>query len=354
MLYEGAWVQGISPRRNPNPDLRWEQKNEINVGLDFSLFNFRLSGSVDWYQRDTKDLLYEYAVPVPPYLFGRLVANVGHMRNNGVEVQLTYDVVRIAGLRWTTNANWSANSNKLVSLSNEVFVTGDCFTPEGHTGEPIQQSTHRVCEGKPIGDFYGWESVDIDDNGEWIVLDSAGTRIPMDAATENDRHVLGNGLPDYYLAWNNTVRVKNFDLSINMRGAFGHQILNFQRMYYENPTILEYNMLESALEPVYGKELLNYDLAYVSYYVEDGDYWKVDNVTLGYTFGAGQLPFLSKALSGARLYVSGRNLYTLTGYKGLDPEVTLYGTNDGLSPGLDSRDKYPTTRTFSAGLSLTF
>lgn len=354
MLHEGDWVQGISPSRNPNPDLRWERKDEINVGLDFSLLDFRLSGSLDWYRRDTRDMLYNYSVPVPPYLFGSILANVGHMQNRGVEAQLTYDVVRSAGLRWTTSANWSANSNKLVSLSNEVFQTGDCFTPQGHTGEPIQQSTHRVCVGQPIGNFYGWKSVDIDDNGAWVVLDSAGNRIPMDAATENDRRVLGNGIPDWYLSWNNTLHFKNLDFTVNMRGAFGHQILNYQRMYYENPTILEYNMLESALEPVYGKRLLNYDLAYVSYYVEDGDYWKIDNVTLGYTVGRAQLPFLRDVLSGARFYVSGRNLHTFTGYKGLDPEVSLYGTNDGLSPGLDSRDKYPTTRTFSAGLSLTF
>ncbi|MFW6206000.1 MAG: SusC/RagA family TonB-linked outer membrane protein, partial [Gemmatimonadota bacterium] len=149
---------------------------------------------------------------------------------------------------------------------------------------------------------------------------------------------------------NTAVRYKNWDLDVNMRGAFGHQILNFQRLFYENPTNTEYNMLQSALEPVYGEEMLDYELDYVSYYVEDGDWWKVDNVTLGYSFEPNQLFALSDFVSSARVYVSGRNLLTLTGYKGMDPEVST----SGLAPGNDPRDTYPTTRTFSMGMSLTF
>jgi hypothetical protein len=297
-------------------------------------------------------MLYNYSVPVPPYLYGSMLANVGQMRNEGIEASLTYDVIRRPDFRWTTSANWSTNRNKLVKLSNDVFQAGDWFTA-GYTGEPIQLSTHRVDVGGPIGNFYGFESVDIDDDGKWIVLDSAGNRISIDDVNENDRRILGNGLPKHYVGWNNTVQWKGFDLNVNMRGAFGFQILNFQRMFYENPTILQYNMLESAFDPVYGKRTVNYDLAYVSYYIENGDYWKIDNVTLGYTFDQNQLPLVSNVVSSARLYLSGRNLLTLTGYKGMDPEVSVFGL-DGLSPGNDQRDTYPTTRMFTAGVSLTF
>jgi hypothetical protein len=128
-------------------------------------------------------------------------------------------------------------------------------------------------------------------------------------------------------------------------------------MYYENPKIRQYNMLQSAFEPIYGKTkadgtpiLLNHDLSYVSYYIEDGDFIKLDNATIGYTFGAGQLGRLSSVLSGARLYVSGRNLLTITGYKGMDPEVNT----QGLAPGQESRDTYPTIRRFTAGLTFNF
>ena len=351
-LYNGEWVQGLSPSRNPNPDLKWERKGEIDIGTDFAMFDSRLSGSVDFYRRDTKDMLYNYDVPVPPYLFGSILANVGEMRNEGVEASLSYDVIRRPDLHWTTSANWSTNRNKLVKLSNAVYRTDDSFFP-GYTGEPVQTSTHRVDVGGPIGNFYGFESVDIDDNGVWIVLDSVGNRISIADAKEKDKHVIGNGLPKHYVAWNNSVRFKSFDLNVNMRGAFGFQILNFQRMFYENPSVTQYNMLHSALDKVYGKHILAYPLAYVSYYVEDGDYWKVDNITLGYTLSPQLLGPVSNVLTGARVYVSGSNLFTLTGYKGMDPEVSLFGL-DGLSPGNDQRDTYPTTRMFTAGVSLTF
>jgi TonB-linked SusC/RagA family outer membrane protein len=349
-LYNGQWVQGLAPNRNPNPNLRWEEKHELNTGVDVSMFADRLSATVDVYRRETKNMLYNYAVPVPPNLFGSILANVGTMKNSGIEAQLSYDVLRSRNLRWTTSANWSTNSNELVTLSNEQFKTpNDCIL-RGGTGEPIQTSTHQICVGGPIGNFYGWKSIDIDDKGEWIIEDSSGAPKPIRQARPNDRQVLGNGIPKQYAAWNNTVRFRNVDLELNMRGAFGFQILNYLRMYYENPKVTQYNMLKSAYHNVYGKRPVNYDLAYVSYYVEDGDYWKLDNATLGYTLGNRVLGPLSQSMRNARIYVSGRNLLTLTGYKGLDPEVPT----TGLEPGQDQRDQYPTTRMFTAGMNLSF
>lgn len=345
MLVDGNWVQGISPVRNPNPDLRWEQKEEINVGVDFALFNDRLTGTYDIYQRDTKDMLWNYSVPVPPYLFGNILANVGHIRNYGMEASLKYTAVQTENVLWNTSVNYSTNSNRLVSLSDELFETANDFFYAGYTGEPIQQSTHRVDIGGPIGNFYGWDSVDITDDGEWIIRNGEGELLLASEAGPGDRTVLGNGIPDHFLSWNNTFQYRNLDLNVTMRGAFGHQILNFQRMYYENPRVIQYNMLQTAFDDVYGKARLNQDLAYVSYYIEDGDYWKIDNVTLGYTFDLSR--FL---ISNARVYASGRNLITLTGYKGMDPEVNFSGTD----PGSDQRDKYPTTRTFTLGVNLTF
>ena len=350
---------GSGSGQNPNPDLRWEKKEELNIGADFSLFDYRLSGTLDYYKRDTKDMLYDYDVPVPPYLYGQILANVGHMRNTGVEASLTYDVLRGSDLKWRTSVNGSTNSNKLLSLSNDVFETAECINT-GYTGEPIQTTTHRLCIGGPIGNFYGFESVDINDAGEWMVKDSAGTSvIPYSEAGANDRRILGNGIPKYFLAWNNSAQWKDFDLNVNMRGAFGFQILNFGRLYYENLNNTQYNMLHSAFDKVYGKAVLDYPLVYVSYYVENGDYWKVDNVTLGYTLDQSVLPgFLGSVAQSARLYVAGRNLLTLTGYKGLDPEVRAAPVdNQGrstLDPGVDHRDQYPTMRTFTIGINLVF
>lgn len=343
-LYDGNWIQPLVPVRNPNPDLRWEKKEEYNFGLDFAVWR-RINGSIDLYQRDTRDMLYNFPVPVPPNLFGSTIANAGRMRNRGIEILLNYDIIRTKDFNLSSNITWSYNKNTLLSISNDLYKTTNDFFFTGHTGEPIQVTTHKVEVGQPVGDFYGYKSIDIDDDGKWIIEGEDGKPKPIDDAQPDDRKVLGNGIPKHTAGWNLAVRYKKLDLSVNMRGQFGYQILNYQRMYYENPTIKQYNMLKSAFDNVYGKRQLNNPLAYVSYYIEDGDHWKVDNVTLGYNLNVGG----SKYFKQARVYASALNLLVLTGYKGIDPEVSRLG----LEPGNDSRDKYPTTRTFTLGVNFT-
>ena len=345
-LYQGEYVQGISPTRNPNPDLHWERKEEVNLGIDVSMLDERLSGSIDVYRRKTEDMLWNYNVPVPPYLYESIIANVGAMRNRGLEVALEYDVYQNEDFNWTTSANYSTNSNRLLSLSNELFETTNNYFDTGSAGDPIQMSTHRVEVGKSIGNFYGYEAVDIDENGEWIILGSNGERMPIGEATLDEQRYLGNGIPSHHLSWNHSGRYRNFDFQINMRGAFGFQILNFTRMHHENPTVVGENVLEEAYDAVYGKQQLAYPLTYVSHYLESGDYWKIGSVTLGYTLGLDRLG----PISDARVYLSGRNLYTFTGYQGIDPEVS----SAGLTPGNDRRLKYPSTRTYTLGINLSF
>jgi len=343
-LYNGEWVRKLVPSRNANPDLRWEKKEEFNIGLDFDLFNNRFGGSIDIYNRLTKDALWNYNVPTPPYLYGTIMANVGKIRNRGFETLLKFIPFRNNNFNWQADITYSTNKNKLVSLTSDKFQTTNDYFYEGYTGEPIQIETHRVKIGGPIGEFYGLKSVDITDDGIWIIEKPDGSRIPATESSTDDRQVLGNGIPKHYLSFNNHFVYRNWDLSINMRGAFGFQILNFSRMFYENPTI-GYNMLDAAFDKVYGKAVLSDVQRYVSYYVEDGDYWKIDNITLGYTF-----PLKNKYINNLRIYTSGLNLFTFTGYKGIDPEVQ----QTGLSPGNDDRDKYPTTRTFTFGVNVTF
>jgi len=145
------------------------------------------------------------------------------------------------------------------------------------------------------------------------------------------------------------VEFRNFDLSVNFRGAFGHQVLNMQSLYYDNPVNRSYNVLKTAFDPIDGKELKN-SLVYVSHYIEDADYLKIDNVTLGYTFN----PSSIKGISNLRVYFSGLNLHTFTGYRGIDPEAVSYYGDYTFAPGMDHRDKYPSTRTYTLGLNVTF
>ncbi len=342
--YQGDWIQGLQPGQNPNPDLRWEQKREYNLGIEFSMFNHRFGGSIDIYRRYTSDMLWNFSVPVPPFLFGSMLANVGETENSGIEVFLRAVPVRTRDFEWRTNVSYSTNENRLVSLSDDTYQTDHDFFSAGHTGEPVQEWTHRVRIGGPIGNFWGYKSVDIDENGRWIIETPEGDHIPIDESSPDDKQVLGNGIPKHVLGWNHQFRYRQFDLDVSMRGAFGYQILNFARLFYENPRITHYNMLQSAFDDVYGKRELNNDLAYVSYYIEDGDYWKIDNISLGYTFDVEQLPNIRNA----RVYVAAQNFFTITGYKGIDPEVNF----GGLSPGLDHRDKYPTTKTITVGVNI--
>ena len=346
-LNNGVWVPELLPSQNPNPDLKWEKKTEFNIGVDFSILNNRISGTFDYYNRKTKDMLYQYNVPTPPYLYSSIYANVGVMQNKGYEAMLNFVPITSKNFQWNSSIYGSHNDNRLVQLSNGLYQTTVDFFDAGYTGEPIQTSTHRVQVGKPIGNFYGYKVVDITNDGKWVYATNDGkTTLDKDA---NNKRVLGNGIPKYYAGWNNTVRYKNISLSVTMRGAFGFQNLNFQRMYYENPTITQYNSLRSAYDKVFGKAQLNDVLEYTSYYIENGSYWKIDNVTLGYNFNVH-----NKVIKSARVYASTLNTFTITKYKGLDPEVMIQDNNQPLAYGDDGRDKYPTTRTYTLGVNLTF
>ncbi|MDO7848481.1 TonB-dependent receptor [Hymenobacter sp. M29] len=349
-LSNGTWVPVLAPSSNPNPNLRWEEKQEVNIGLDFSLYKGRVSGTVDYYRRRTNGLLYDYPVPSPPNLYGSITANVGSIENKGLEVQLNVVPVQTSKFAWNSTFNFSTNNNRLLSLTNDLYTLTNNYFNTGYTGEPIQTYTSRVQVGDKLGNLYGFKVVDVTNDGKWIYETKSGERVAYDqfAHKDEDKQVLGNGLPRYYGGWNNSFRYGPLDLSVTMRGAFGFQILNVQRMYYENTGITQYNRLRSAYEPVFGKAVLNtaMPLEYNSYYVENGDYWKIDNITLGYNFK----PEVVKYVKNLRVYVSTLNTFTITKYKGIDPEVNRLG----LAPGVDDRDKFPTVRTFTAGLNVTF
>ncbi|PKB18988.1 SusC/RagA family TonB-linked outer membrane protein [Flavobacterium sp. 5] len=345
---DGKWVKGLQPTRNPNPDLRWEKTTEVNIGLDFGFLDNRISGSFDVYSKKTSDMLFNYNVPTPPYLATGMTANVGKMENKGFEILLNTIPVKTENFVWNSSMTFSHNKNELTSLSNDLYKIEGDYLNVGNTGDPISFTTHRLEVGQSIGNFWGLKSVDITNDGKWIVELPDGTRKTLTTAMYNDANMqyLGNGVPQYYAGWTNTFSYKKFDLSVVLTGAFDFQILNTQRMFYENPTIA-YNMLDSAYDKVYDNAVLSYNQTYVSYYIEQGDYVKVDNVTLSYNFDV--KPF--KFLSAMRLYVSGNNLATFTKYKGLDPEIKR---EDPLSQGMDNRDKYPSTRGLTLGLNVTF
>lgn len=347
----GNWIQTIVPASNPNPDLKWEEKKETNIGLDFVSWGGRLSGSIDYYNRDIDGLIYEYGVPTPPNLYNKTMANGGTMRNRGMEVLVTVIPVQNKDFEWSTTGTFSLNSNKLISLSGSIFKSDYDYFNTGtveYSGQVAD--SHRVQVGESIGNFYGFKVVDVDSEGRWIYEDRNGELVNYKDFTHapEDKHVIGNGLPKWYAGWNNTLRYKNFDLNVTMRGAFGFQIINGGRMNYENVKNSRFeNRLKSVNDLVFGKHTLSPEVEpeFNSYYVEDGDYWKIDNITLGYSFGQ-----VGKYIKSLRIYGSVLNALTITGYKGIDPEVST----DGLTPGYDTRDRYPSVRSFTFGVNVKF
>lgn len=345
----GTWVPTIVPSSNPNPYLRWEEKHETNVGIDFSLFKGRIGGSIDLYSRRTKGLLYDYPVPSPPNLYNTTTANVGTMLNKGLEIMLNLIPVQTKEFVWNSSINFSTNHNELVSLDNDLYKLTNNFFNAGFLND-AGDATHRIQVGERIGNFFGYKVTDITDDGKWIYQLPDGKNVNYDNMEFKDENkmILGNGLPKYYAGWNNNFRYKNVELGVTMRGAFAFQILNSQRVYYENPTITQFNQLKAAHEKIFGKAVLNLPgvVEWNSYYIENGDYWKIDNITLAYNLNTPALRYFKAA----RIYAATLNALTITKYKGIDPEVNRLG----LNPGTDERDRYPSVRTYTIGVNLTF
>lgn len=348
----GEWLPGLSVASNPNPDLKWEKSTEFNVGLDWSVLDDRLGGSIDVYNKKTTDLLFYYSVPTPPNLYNTTFANGGSVRNRGFEIAVNAVPVRTKDFEWKTVVTLSHNESKLLSLSNELYET-ESYKNVGGLGEPINTTTHRMEEGRPLGEFWGLKSVGVSENGLFLIEKPDGEVVEFTTAYATDdayKQYLGNGLPKFYLGWNNTFTYKNWDLSMQFTSQLGFKILNEPRAYYENNSIA-YNRLKSVEDAPYGGQ---YTLSssqaqtFVSYYLEDGDFLKLTNLTIGYTF---PIKKTNKYIKGVRAYLSGDNLFCITGYSGLDPELSnWYPTYAGI----DARDKYPSIRSFTFGLNLTF
>jgi TonB-linked SusC/RagA family outer membrane protein len=342
-VYDGKIIKGVVPSQNYNPDLHWEEKHEWNIGIDFALFSNRITGNADVFNRTTKDLLWNYTVPVPPNMVTTTLANGATIENKGFEALVTAVPVQKNKLRVEVSGNISYSKNKIVSLSSGVYSADEIWS--GWTGSPIQQSTHRLAVGEEVGNFYGWKVDSLSSKGIWYyVTDSMGS---TSTPAGGDKMILGNGIPKIFAGLNTTVTYGGFDLYIGLRGAFKFQVYNQYRSHYENLSVLSTrNIPRSTLEPQMNGYLVRQAPAYNNHYIENGDFVKIDNISLGYTFNNLQKIRVSRL----RIYASVMNLYTFTKYSGLDPEVDFMG----LNPGIEYYDTYPKTTTYTAGLKVIF
>ncbi|MDR0892348.1 MAG: SusC/RagA family TonB-linked outer membrane protein [Mediterranea sp.] len=347
IYYKGKWYTGWGPNINPNPNLKWEKGVNWNIGIDFALFG-KLSGSFNYYSRKQQDLLGDYDVSTPPYLWGTIYANVGTMRNTGFEFQLTYDAIRTKDFSWTTTLVGATDNNKFLHFSNQIFHGQSYYDlcSMSNPGSPGQLV--RIQEGQRVGNFFTYRYAGVDDTGNWLVYNKDNEVIPISNATTSDKAVTGNGLPWVTASWNNVFTYKNFDLTLFFTGAFGFDIYNIHDMYF---ALQRVNASYNTMMKSYTKNaaLTNADNCNIDYFIEKGDYVKLDMCSLGYTLN---LP-KNKWLDRVRVYATARNLFTITGFSGIDP--AQYPVN-GLTPSTfnGSNKYYPSTRQFMLGAQISF
>lgn len=344
--YNGKYFQVWGPGKNVNPNLRWEKGKNWNVGLDFSLFNSRVYGSINYFNRTQQDLLGNYKVSVPPYLHDETFVNVGTMKNSGFELDVNIRAVDTHDFGYDINLIASTMSNKFVDFSNSEYVGQDYYDVCG-TEDPYPfYNLQRIEKGESLGNYYMWRYAGHTTDGEWLVYDKDGDIIRASQASDADRQQVGNGMPKLTLSMSHNFRYKNFDLSLFFRGAFFYDIFNIHDFYYATR-----NFTGNRLEKAYGK---NFQIApganpvVCDYFLERGDYLKLDMATLGYTFMPKNWRFCDRI----RVYATGKNLFTLTKFSGVDPST--YQVN-GLTPGAQgSRTYFPSTRQIIAGVQIDF
>lgn len=344
---DGSLLTAFKISQNANPNLKWESTSMLNVGLDFSLFNGRVGGTVEWYNKKTSDMLYFYKVPTPTYVYDKIQANVGDMTNKGIEFMLNVDVVRGKEFSWNTSINLSHNKNEITRLSNDYYTTDRIYTGDPWIRGASGVTSHVIEEGRPVGQFYMLKCIGLTDDGKYIIEDQNDDG----QITDDDRTYVGDAQPDLTFGWNNTFTYKQWDMSFFLRGTIGNKVLNNPRAAYGNNTYISgANALDDELIFKMGESS-----RVCSYYLENGSFARLDNMSIGYIFDTKKINWLDKA----RIYVAAQNLFVITGYKGLDPEVELFrgeATDDdaGLSPGIEPRNYMPKARTFTLGVNLTF
>ena len=343
-LIDGQWINGYAPSLNANPDLAWEKSKAFNIGLDFVTLNNRLRGSIEYFDRRSEDLLYNYAAPQPPFIYNTILVNVGTTKNTGLEVSLEYDVLSKSALKWTTGVNWSTGDTKLTKLSSDAYQMAylDLYRKPG---VGTNEYFFRVEEGGKIGQFYGYEHAGIDENGLLLVYDNDGNAKPAAQADPSWKRDIGNGAPKHFLSWSNSFRYKNWDLSTLFRGAFGYKIFNMRKYGMGLIGCGTDNVLRTAYTD--DADVLSSGGIISSYFLENGNYFKLDNVTLGYNY----TPKNRQLVESLRVYVTAKNLFTLTSYKGNDPSIV---TSTGITPGVDSNSAYPQATQLSLGVTVRF
>ncbi len=339
----GAQVGSYGPIQGGNPDLKWERTATTNIGLDFTVLKGKLSASVDWYNKTTTGMIFNYSVSAALVPGGKIWANGGGINNKGIELSLNATPVSAGDFSWTTSLNLAHNVNKITSLLNPITNKQDSIgyaDPEGkgQTGSTLQL----LKAGNPLGQFFTlqYAGKDASGNSQFVAGDKTLTTAPV---IGKDYHLAGNAQPTLLMGWTNTFRYKAFDLNVFFRGVFGNKIFDATRAdLFSVNTATTNNILADAAGDKSTDAKNGY---YSTRFIENGSYVRLDNATLGYS-----VKNISQYIKSLRFYVSANNLFVITGYKGIDPEIN----QGGAAPGVDYNNFYPKTRTILFGVNVSF
>ena len=349
-VYDGKTYRTYGATKNANPDLKWETTSMLNVGLDFGFMKNRINGTIEVYNKKTKDLIWGYPVPTTQYVYGWMDANVGEMTNKGIEFTINIDAIRTKDFNWMTTINLSHNKNTVDKMQNDVFHTTNLTQGDPDVaGVSANGWTQRIMEGESIGTFYTYlYAGTINGRSEYYVLDENGNK--TGETTNNpsikDRAITGCAQPKLTAGWNNSLSYKNWNLNAFITGVFGNDVYDSPRAHYTSAQMFSdgKNVLKEFLSNPAGDASGSLPS---DRYIEKGTYVRLQSLSLSYTFRN----CFDNWIQDLTLYGTANNLLTITNYKGLDPEVNL----GGIDPGIDYRwSRYPHARTFMVGVKINF
>lgn len=341
----GVQAAAYGPIQGSNPDLRWEKTSTSNVGLDFAVLKGRLSGSIDYYEKKTSDMLFNYSVSPSLVPGGRIWANGGGISNKGIELSLNGTIVSNTKFSWISSLNLAHNKNLVTSLQGP-YSNGDSVRYSDPEGGGQTNSTLQILKvGKPLGQYFTLSYAGKDANGisQFNKRNGTVTTGTANPGIGTDYWYLGDPQPKALVGWSNTFKYKGFDLNIFFRGSFGSKLFNATRADLSQViSATGNNILNSASSDKMADTKNSF---YSDRYIESGNYIRLDNATLGYNLkGDG------KYVKSIRVYSSVNNLFVITKYKGIDPEIN----QGGVAPGIDYNNFYPKTRTILFGVNVSF
>ena len=343
----GIWQPGYGSTRNINPDLKWEEKKELDLGIDFSLFQNRISGKFDYYVRKVDDMLFEVPAPQPPMVFGTIMKNAGTLTNRGWEFELTGQIIKSKDLNYSSTLRLSHNTSKIDNLGDtNSYLYGGAFP------QSMGYAT-KLVNGSKVGQFWLFKYAGLDSNGKWLIYDKDNNVVPVSSGTASNltdanKHYVGNAIPKLILSMDHSLSYRNFDLGLSLRSWIGYDVFSQLNLYHGLKSSSQDNLLKIAFTD---NKNINDTRILTDYFLNNATFLKIDALTLGYTLDTSKW---QKYLSTARVYLTVRDLARFTKYPGYNPEVNINGLEPGFEYIRSTSSMYPQTIHWTLGVQLSF